>query len=926
MNDATKSLALEEFQFLIGEALNGTDEARDNALKLIGNILDFEKDTLPVTVEWPEDLSRYTYNQIEEGIGQFARYLDHLVESYIKLENISNSVQNEITYESTVLKERLEKLRSKIAAYSLYGNENINSVIFNFQNREEFNNEANPSLSFNSRGVTLPISEAVKLKVKNIGLASGSNGVSGNPYSYGSPLSFLSSTIDESPYTAYVYSSVNSTTQLVLDIELASNAIVNCLSVEFTSGYLSSLNLSKLEAIDNSGKSFELLSSIALTGLSQTLYFAPVETSKLRLFLNGSGLREGVPAPGSLTGVQHSLITLRDISFFSVKFQSQGDLVSKTRNNVGTVVDFKKIKIGRDEEFNLFDYEVFVRKDKGWEPIGTIESFIEFADVKDLQFKLKLQSNRFKFEKNYKEILFGARKNYITESFLPLSLNSTSTYNTSSKFKDLTLLKTLKYRANNQWMTLDRAQVALTEVTGSLFYIDNQNIEEEILSRISLFVNGVQKSNSLLKLVDFFGQKYLLLGEFISANSEVQISIEPELAEVNVLDARSWDGKTFNTSASIVPNSMKVYELDFISNSPIVELISPGATKHQCKYGNIFDVSVVSDTPGLLTQVPYNPIGSLGSNEYRVNRTTGLIEFGRRLNGYRCIYKYANYNFIASDADYASGQIKINNYRSHLIKETLGSSIQRKTIEPSGVYYHRDVASTLVSRVGYLSERGVVPGSLYIVNRSDLYKQVPYINGVTEFTSGSYGQTTLNESIIEDAGIVSWQVKEGALVNFLGVYPLDTRLFLSKKLSIDLLTDNGDWCFDGEKLFLKTDIRSISAIDVGYFYNNFGLSQYLYSVNYKHGKVFFSESIGELESIEVAYSIAHYKVSYQGANVISKENYLVKDNTDSNSIKLLTRDEKNEPIFVVGNKTEESNRSMVEYYSPVLEFIEFGAV
>jgi hypothetical protein len=921
------SIATEEFEFLIGEALNGTDEAKENALKLINNLIEFETNRIPVSIEWPEDLSRYTYNQLEEGMGQFNKYIDYLLNGLEKVNNVLSGVQNQITYESTSLRERLNRLKNKIGAYSLYGNENVNSVIYSFQNREEFTTEGNPNLSFTDKGATLPIVEASKIRIKALAIGRQSNGVIGNPFSYGSGLSMISSVTDESPYTLFTYSSRNSTTKLVFDLELNSNSIVNCLSLEFTSSYLSSLKLEKLEAVDNSGKTVTLLSDIALERLGGTLYFPPIQTSKLKVTIQSSGLIEGVPWPGEVIGQSYSAVTIRDLSIYSVRFQSVGELISKVKTTNGSQVDFRKLLIGDDKEFNLFDFQIFVRKNEAWQEIGLAESFMEFADITDLQFKIKIVSNNSKFEKNYGEVLLKAKKDYIVESFLTSSLNSNSTYTTTSKFKDLRLLTALKYRTDNEWLPIDRARVSSTETENTLFYIDNQNIKKEDISRMNLFINGVLKPKNLLSLTEINGQKYIVVGESLSSNSEVQLSVEPELMEPYMESNRAWDRKTFNTSASIVPNSIVVHELADIPVAPIVELITPGANFHQCRNRHIFNVSVGNDSGVYLTEVPYEVNGALSAGEYRVDRVKGLIEFGARLTGYRCTYKYVNLQTIDPIKDYASGQVIVDSYKSHSIRETLGSSVPRKTIESSGIYYDRDLLFTLSSRVGHLSERSIVPGSLFLVNRSDTYKQIPFINGVTEFNSGSYGQTTLGEFTVDDFSIVRWQIPEASYINNLGIFPLNTALFLVKKDSVDSIAIEGDWAFDGEYLYLYTASRDLSSIDIGYFYNNFILSQYLYSVDYKRGKVYFSSNIGDLESIEVNYSIAHYYASYQAANEIDRSSFVAEDNVDSNSIKLLVRRLSDDVIFVVGNRFSDFyDPSLLEYYSPVLQFIEFGVV
>lgn len=946
-----------EAEFLIADVLgNSSYESTASALGEIARLIDsYDREDINtfLTLYTPRNGEKFSSAELIEGTDKISRYLDMLEEESLELERAQTGIYNQIEYEKANLRSLVEGAVNKLNALRIYSRVGFSTFSFLATASNEWLSSTEEGrkrlvVSDSSNGAVLPIASQVQLPIKGIKLGAKSNGSPGDPRNLDRVFQrdSLGSVIDSNPITYFEYSRAGEDgVRLELEIELNDISIVNAITfdiVEYPFTHQAQLVEAYYEL--SSGQWASWISAPESLSGERIVYLNPVKTKNLRLVLGSLG------ADTIRTGFnlfsRRSILGIKDILIHSISYEPKGQLISKRREAKASTVSLSDVSVLPTVD-TLFTYRVFA-KDRSdmWKELELLATNTnDFVNGSAAQIKINVDlvpsafsatdsalatSSKISNFENFNVTNSNPNQFGITELFLPNSIGA---------------IEWEPYTVGTDWFELTSFS-SDTSDSGPMYRLPL--LQEAELKHVRVFANGREliRANSPTSVDQYtIGKQgevsFVRLGPG-SPSVKVHAWLAPET--LNFKRLGSMFVATLRHSVVPIKDYVNLEHITSIEGSAI-QLFQPDTDllelDHKLVSGVELQVGRDLLTSAGYTQVnasPSNPRSAFtGPNQYYVNELLGLIYLSENSSQHLFVsYKFKDIRSTASYEIWKTNNnvpqaIAISPSRlvTYDVQEVLSSTTRRvaKAKLDSGSepqYFSSLYTYDVTTNIAYLSHGHVVEGSVELLESAftSVPVEAPYIDGRREFASGAYGRVNLGPGV-ESGGLTSWHINDYAFIDVsLGVYPVDTSVFVTQKPTGDTLSNPGDWSYN-----VATGALAVNAISlgpdmvIGYWFRDFDSSQHMYSVDYEFGRVFFSEPIATPTTVK--YKVAPYRVSYRPGRAI--QDYTI----DGEFVKIrssLLNPGQNLTIFYDTLAINSNIEELRNYYSPILKSINLDIV
>lgn len=825
-----------------------------------------------------------------------------------------------------------------------------------FLSAEEIDSEnvTNEMTLFLSQGVaTLPVVREEILRVRELGISNGSNGLNGSTDTEISPsLGYLSSILDGDPDNWFEYERIgDGPLRLNLDVILDEEQVLNYVKIGFVlPGDSRSFVVKDIVFNDKDGgivsikdisarqKSESFWNAVRNDGASDwDIVFLPVEVKRftIKLVQRDSYL---VPLSGELK--RRFAIGIKSIEVKRLSFGSEGNLRS-------IEIPLRRAAYRIESRLNVFptslfsyrlttkigDIRISQNSDREANPLN--------GDEKSLEFNLKVERDDARLEKA-SSVLPGEEAYELSSLSRPISTaQSPAIVPLRENLEDskIFLMQSRVMRLGDEgYRTFDMSEG--TRIFDLPFSLMEKNIVPS---------NLVVKIES--RIYDYVADKSLLSGDSWTLNKKGD----------RVIVSSDWDGWGL-VEIYVLPEQLnfeatsKGYEARFnylfdpdkhtidlsLStglNTTYTKSLPKNRTTEFLGYRNInlSTFKVFSALYGERTRV--DSLGDLDAAEkYYVNAGSGLIT----------LYEVTGADTWTAEFQ-ASPQKPLNKKAYEILfdaerpvgiiiaPEEVSAFTIRETVSDDLLYRNDpltgDWGQTTLSGGGgrKLSYEHIIKGTLNvsdgIITDEENPTEIPYMDGVKEFY-GAIKVTERTNRISPTAGLVQFALAAGAntiIADGFGFqFSVDNR-FLDRKTTLGGLASEGDYHVSSVGVVtLKTTETLPANIEISYYYKDPEfVPDNKYSVDYVDGILYSSSPLNN--NGRITYKVCPAVAKYFIGKEIEDFTYDSKRNNIEFSTEQLNLKEDRSVVKVFWRKKKGTGNAarMKEYFSPIFEAINY---
>lgn len=943
------SLFDKEVDFLINDVFNRS--ATVDQESVLGNVSEliqgYEKEDINTFLKLylPVNGEKFSLAEMSQGLDRVNRYLTALEESSNEIKRLQTGVYNQIAYEREEIRDLIELANRKLDALRLYNKIGITTFTFLGNAANEWLSSAENGLSRltvsqNSNGAVLPILSEFQPPVASIGIGALSNGTPGDPDNLDrvSQRDSLASVTDMNVATYFEYTRRGEDGVLLeLSFELEDVSILNAVTVDLVEyPFTHQAVLKRAQYQLANGQWGEWVQEPEELSGERTVYLNPVSTKNVKLCIESLGA-DAVRTGNNLFS-RRSILGIKDIKLHSIKYASEGQIVSKIREARTPKISLSQVNFKPTVE-SLFSYNLFARGGEGtWEQLDALSTDTnDFVDASSIQLKLNVSLNPSAFGSadsaiipsrslsNYQRFT-GSSSNpnrlYIDELFIPETAGAVEAYG---------------FNIGKSYFAL-RSLATENPEAGTMFPLPGLLLEEA--ENLDVTINGrkaVKDSNpsspDTYNIAEIDNELFVRIGAN-APNSEVKVKTAPETLAFSFRAGRAI--AELNHAMVPIKDSIRVEYLAGPA-SQNTQPVPPGESLIMLNGKYVSDLSIQELSGGMLQDAGYTEVaasnvaprsGFTGSNQYYVNTESGTLYLSedsikKLFVSYtsKSVKETSKYSVYTDTKNIPRAVVvDIPGLATHGVEEVLGQARSAKAVFGAGsspAHFPNEASNyNASSNVAFLSDAPVLPGSFEISESAftTVPVEVPFIDGSSEFSSGSYGQATLGAGV-ESSGQTTWTISDFAFINSeLGVFPTDKSVFVAQVGSSGDVTSSGEWAYNsttGELVVYGTGLGAELAL--GYFFLDFSDSSPMYSVDYAKGRVFFSEAATGAPTVK--YKVAAYQISYEPAKPLTAKvdnNYLLVPGGQVKAGSKIT-------AFYDTLLIESDIKDLISYYSPVFK-------